>query len=189
MLELILPEDELFDEKTGEFIYFKREPVTLEHSLISLSKWEAHYKKPFISLTEKTPEETMYYISCMVIKHVSNINLVVHRLMKDRKLMGQIEAYIADPMCATTIQHRGPQGGRKEVITAEIIYYDMIALQIPKEYEKWHLNRLMTLIEVCSIKNNPDKKGSKMTRNEIYAQQDAINEANKARLAAMKAKK
>ena len=189
MLNLILPEEELFDDKTQEFIYFKPEPVTLEHSLISLSKWEAHYKKPFISTTEKTPEETMFYISCMVTKHVSNINLVVHRLCKNKNLMEQIEAYIADPMCATTIQHNGKQNGKKEVITAEIIYYDMIALQIPKEYEKWHLNRLMTLIEVCSIKNQPDSKKNKMTKDELYARQEAVNEANKARLAAMKANK
>lgn len=189
MLTLILPEEELFDDKTNEFIYFKPESVTLEHSLISLSKWEAYYKKPFISTTEKTSEETMYYISCMVTKHTSNINLVVHRLMKNEKLMRQIEAYIADPMCATTIQHNGKQVGKKEIITAEIIYYDMIALQIPKEYEKWHLNRLLTLIEVCSIKNNPDPKKNKMSKSEIYARQDAINEANKARLAAMKANK
>lgn len=188
MLELMLPEEELFDDKTQEFIYFKPEPVSLEHSLISLSKWEAHYHKPFISTAEKTPDETIYYISCMVIKHVSNINLVVHRLIKNKELMDKVHAYIADPMCATTIQHHGKQGGKKEIITAEIIYYDMIALQIPKEYEKWHLNRLMTLIEVCSIKNQPQGK-NQMSRNEIYAQQDAINEANQARLAAMKAAK
>lgn len=185
MLKLMLPEEELFDDKTETFINLKPEIVTLEHSLISLSKWEAHYKKPFLSETEKTPEETIYYIGCMLVGHTSNSNIVVHRIMKNKNLVEKVQAYIADPMCATTINHTGPdkQKKKREVVTAEIIYYDMIAMQIPKEYEKWHLNRLMTLIEVCSIKNAPP---SKMSQNEIYAKQKAINDANKARLAAAK---
>ena len=187
MLTLHLKEDELFDEKTSSFIPLKPETVNLEHSLISLSKWEAHFHKPFLTEIEKTPDETIYYLGCMVVGTVSNINMVVHRLMKDKNLMEKIHAYIMDPACATTIHHDNQKGRRKEIITAEVIYYDMIALQIPKEYEKWHLNRLMTLIEVCSIKNTP-QKNNKMSMNDVYAKQKAINEANKARLAAAKEK-
>ena len=187
MLTLHLKADELFDEKTSSFIPLKPETVNLEHSLISLSKWEAHFHKPFLTETEKTPDETIYYIGCMVVGTVSDINMVVHRIMRDKTIMDKIHAYIMDPACATTIHHDNKKGRHREIITAEIIYYDMIALQIPKEYEKWHLNRLMTLIEVCSIKNTP-QKNNKMSMNDVYAKQKAINEANKARMAAAKEK-
>ena len=185
MLTLHIKEDEIYDEKNNVFINLPAETVTLEHSLISLSKWEAHYHKPFLSDAEKTPEETIYYINCMLVGHVGNINMTMHRITKDKSLMDKIHQYIMDPACATTINHGNQKGKKKEVITAEIIYYDMIALQIPKEYEKWHLNRLMTLIEVCSIKNTP-KKNNSMSMNDVYAKQKQINEANKARLAAAK---
>ena len=185
MLTLHIKEEELYDEKSDTFINLKPETVSLEHSLISLSKWEAHYHKPFLSKAEKTPEETIYYIGCMLVGNVGNINLTVHRITKDKSLMDKIHAYIMDPACATTINHGKKKGRHEEVVTAEIIYYDMIALQIPKEYEKRHLNRLMTLIEVCSIKNSP-KKNNNMAMNDVYAKQRAINEANKARLAAAK---
>ena len=188
MLTLTLPEEESFDEVKNEFYYYPKVTIKLEHSLLSLSKWEQIYKKPFLTEAEKTPEETINYIRCMIIGPEANDPIVVRRIKSSNKVMQRIQKYIEDPMCATTIQDDGKGKGRREIITAEIIYYDMIALQIPLELEKWHLNRLLTLIRVCSIKNEPSKK-SKMSMNDVYARQDAINQANKARLAAMKAKK
>jgi hypothetical protein len=188
MLTLTLPEEENYDEVKNEFYTYPKVTLKLEHSLLSLSKWEQIYKKPFLTDGEKTPEETINYIRCMMIGPEANDPIVIRRLKNSPKIMDRIQKYIEDPMCATTIQNDGKGKQRREIITAEVIYYDMIALQIPLELEKWHLNRLLTLIQVCSIKNEPSKN-SKMSMNDVYAKQEAINKANKARIAAMKAKK
>lgn len=188
MLTLTLPEeDDFYDEVKNEFYNSPKVTIKLEHSLLSLSKWESIYKKPFLTETEKTPEETINYIRCMMIGPEANDPNVIRRIKTSPQIMERIQKYIEDPMCATTIQHDGKGKKRREIITAEVIYYDMIALQIPLELEKWHLNRLLTLIQVCSIKNEPSKN-SKMSMNDIYAKQDAINKANQARIAAMKHK-
>jgi hypothetical protein len=143
----------------------------LEHSLVSLSKWEARWKKPYLSVEKHTREEVIDYIRCMTI--TQNVKDEIYYVLTTQNLK-MVEDYIADPMTATTFQLEGGKKKRrnKEVITSELIYYWMVMYQIPFECEKWHLNRLMTLINICSIKNDPGKKRS---RSETLQQYAALN--------------
>lgn len=174
MLDIIIPETEYFDERTMEFVYSKEQKITLEHSLIAISKWEAKFEKPFLS-SDKSAIETLEYIKCMTL--TQNVKPEVYMHLTEQNIL-DIRAYIDAPMTATTFKKIERRGGKKEIITAELIYYWMIAFNIPVEFQKWHLNRLLTLIEVCARKNEPPKK---MSRREISAQHKAINEANRKR--------
>lgn len=163
MLELIIEPQEYSIEKSDGVYFFsvKRTVLQLEHSLLSLSKWESMYKKPFLVENEKSIRETIDYVKCMTIN--KNINPVVYELLNDRHIQ-KVNDYISDPHTATTFSSMDNKrrGGSSEIVTSELIYYWMVALQIPVKFETWHLNRLLTLIRICEIKNRPkDKKGSK----------------------------
>lgn len=159
-----------YNSKTKEFIYSHSKAVTLtlEHSLVSISKWESKWKTPFLSKTEMTTEETIDYIRCMTI--TQNVDPNVYRGIDD-KIIRQVNDYIKDPMTATWFKKEENSKGQSVIITSERIYYWMTALQIPPEYQKWHLNRLITLIRVCEIENRPKKK---MPRSETLAQYKAL---------------
>ena len=172
MLTIVIPETEEYDQRTETFIPRKKETLNLEHSLVSLSKWESKWKKPFLSDDPKTLEESIDYIRCMTINPVDPS--VYRRITQ--KMMQRINDYISDPMTATTFREDPNQRHSREIITAEIIYYWMVALQIPFECQKWHLNRLMVLIRVCNIKNTPPEK---MSRGDIYRQNAALNAARR----------
>lgn len=178
MLRIVIPADEWWDEQKEEFVRTGKEQVLqLEHSLISLSKWESKWHKPFLSKTPLTDEETIDYIRCMTL--TQNVNSEVYdRLTTDN--LRQIEEYINNPMTATTFSV-APSGKKpnREIITAEVIYYWMTTQNIPWECQKWHLNRLITLIRVCTIKNSPPTKRNKR---DIMAQNAAINAARKKQL-------
>lgn len=174
MLDLIIPGMEIYDEEKNEFQTTKETHLLLEHSLISLSKWESKWEKPFLS-SEKTTEETLDYVRCMTL--TQNVDPSVYFRI-DKGNLDKIANYIESPMTATKITRR--KGGRpnKEIVTAEIIYYWMVTLQIPFECQKWHLNKLLTLIEVCSIKNQPSKK---MSKSEILRSNRELNAARRAK--------
>ena len=174
MLDIIIPETEVFDEKTMSFTTFKEQKLTLEHSLIAVSKWESKFEKPFLS-SEKSSIETLEYIKCMTL--TQNVKPETYLRLSPQNVE-DIKAYIEAPMTATTFKKIERRGGKKEIITAELIYYWMIAFNIPFECQKWHLNKLLTLIEVCARKNETPKK---MSRREISAQHRAINKANRER--------
>lgn len=174
MIDIIIPGGERFDENTMEFVYSKEQKITLEHSLIAISKWESKYRKPFLS-SEKSAIETLDYIRCMTL--TQNVKPETYLRLTEQNIKN-IQAYIDSPMTATTFKKIERKGGNKEIITAELIYYWMIAFNIPVEFQKWHLNRLLTLIEICARKNEPPKK---MSRREISAQHRAINEINRKR--------
>ena len=177
MLQITIPGEELFDEEKQEFITLKEQTLQLEHSLISLSKWESKWCKVFLSKQEKTYEETIDYIRCMTI--TSNVNPDVYLRLTQANFR-EIEAYIAAPMTATYFpKETTGSRGSSEQITSELIYYWMVALNIPFECEKWHLNRLITLIRVCNIKNQPPKKMSKKDAASRYA---SLNAARRKRL-------
>ena len=175
MLHIKIPERELFDEKRQEFITIKGESLQLEHSLVSLSKWESTWCKPFLGKDKKTDEETIDYIRCMTINQ--NASSKVFEYLPG-SVYEQITNYINAPMTATWFNDRQTAKPSSETITSEIIYYWMIVQNIPMECQKWHLNRLLTLIRVCNIKNQPAKK---MGRNEMLANRKALNEARKAK--------
>ena len=160
MLRLTIPGSELYDEVRNEFVTVKPQTIDLEHSLISISKWETRWRKPFLS-SSKSREEILDYIKCMTI--TSNVSDDVYlRLSTDN--VKEINQYIDDPMTATTFataitERKGSSG--KEVITSELIYYWIISFNIPMECQKWHINRLLTLIKVCNIKSSPPEKVNK----------------------------
>lgn len=174
MLELIVGETELYNEEKDEFLYVEGTLLKLEHSLVSLSKWESKWLKPFLSKSKLTDEEILDYIRCMTI--TQNVSPEIYNNLSTKNIE-EINKYIENPMTATTISD-GSSNGRigGEQVTAEIIYYWMVALQIPIEFQKWHLNRLLTLIKVCNIKNQPPKK---MSQKEIMDRNRTINEARK----------
>ena len=177
MLRITIPAKEVWDERQEVFVVVEKEQtLQLEHSLVSLSKWESKWNKPFLSKLEKTDEETIDYIKCMTI--TQNVDPKLYDRLTSRNIK-DVKTYIEAPMTATTFMNEKVSGGVREIVTAELIYYWMIALNIPFECQKWHLNRLLTLIRVCNIKNQPPKKRSKR---EIMSRNMALNEARKKKL-------
>ena len=177
MLQLVIPlSPEGWDEKTEQFVEAKTQTLQLEHSLVSLSKWESKWEKPFLSKAEKSYEEILDYIKFMTIS--KNVNPEVYSRLTQSNIR-DINKYIEAPMTATTFSNDKNQAKNREVITAELIYYWMIALNIPFECQKWHLNRLLTLIRVCNIKNSPPRK---MSKKDIASRNAQLNAARKKRL-------
>ena len=177
MLQLVVPmEPEMWDEVNEVFIPPKTVTLQLEHSLVPLSKWESKWCKPFLSNKGLTDEESLDYIKCMVIS--KNVNPEVFDHFTKDNVKAVID-YINAPMTATTFSKESNGKTNKEVVTSELIYYWMIAYNIPSEYQKWHLNRLLTLIRVCGIKNAPPKK---MGKGEIMRNNAALNAARRAKL-------
>lgn len=176
MLKIVVPAcNQLWDEVNEQFISSPETVLELEHSLVSLSKWESKWCKPFINRDDKTYEEMIDYVRCMTLNS-NKVNDVVYSCLTDDNIK-EINEYIEAPMTATwfskgsqTSSHSGEQ------ITSELIYYWMIALQIPFECQKWHLNRLLTLVRVCNIKNQPDKK---MSKRDILNRNAALNAARR----------
>ena len=173
MLTITIPETELWDETREEYIYTKRQTLQLEHSLVSISKWEGKWCKPFLSSNDKTLEETIDYVKCMTV--TPNVKPEIYRCLSDENIE-EINKYIAAPMTATWFSEDKTARPSREVITSEIIYYWMVALNIPFECQKWHLNRLLTLIKVCDRKNQPPKK---MGKNAIMSRNAALNAARR----------
>lgn len=175
MLRIVVPIcPEGWDVKTETFVQPKFAVLELEHSLVSISDWESKWNKPFFSKNEKTDEETMDYIKCMTL--TENVDPDVYNHIT-KENVDEIYKYINASMTATTFS-KDQTGGKsnKEIITSEIIYYWMVSLNIPVEFQHWHINRLMTLIMVCNIKNSPKKK---MSKKDIAAHNAALNEARR----------
>lgn len=178
MLKITVPATQIgeeFDEKTSEFIPImtKQQTLQLEHSLVSLSKWEAKWRKPFLSKEKRTPEESIDYVRCMTL--TQNVDPSVYKAFTPQ-LLAEVSAYIDEPMTATVFPKRGNRQTSSEFITSELIYYWMVSYQIPFECQKWHLSRLLTLINVCNVKNAPQKK---MSRQEIMSRNRALNAARR----------
>lgn len=180
MLQITVPEQEYYDEEQNCFITKKSEVLTLEHSLISISRWESRWHVPFLKEArtkdqEKTKEQVIDYVRCMSINKPKDLD-IYNRLSS--KNLDDVNDYINDSHTATWFRDEKKSPNREQV-TSELIYYWMISMQIPFECQKWHLNRLLTLIRICSIKNQPKKK---MSRQEILAQNRALNEARRKQL-------
>ena len=176
MLQITIPAVEQWDENKQEFVYTREQTLQLEHSLVSLSKWESKWCKAFLTKQDKTVEETLDYIRCMTI--TQNVNPGVYRYLTNGNV-DEINRYIEAPMTATYFSDDGNSRTNNEQITAELIYYWMIALNIPLECQKWHLNRLLTLVRVCNIKNQPPQKRSKK---DIMSRNAALNAARRKQL-------
>lgn len=175
MLRITVPGIEKWDESKEVFVPATDQTLQLEHSLISLSKWESKWKKPFLTKNEKTYEETIDYIKCMTLNQ--NVDPEVYSRLTNENIQ-EINAYISDPMTATFFSDDKMPKSNREIVTSELIYYWMIALNIPDRFEKWHLNRLLTLVKVCNVKNQPPKKRSKR---ELMSRNAALNAARRKR--------
>lgn len=179
MLQVKIPESERFDSRTDTFITTKATTLQLEHSLVSIAKWESKWCKPFFGTgrpneAPKTAEETLDYIRCMTL--TQNVDPNVYEAIPI-DVIKQITEYIDAPMTATWFsEDKNGKKGSKEVITNELVYYWMISQNIPMECQKWHFNRLMTLIRVCGIKNAPPKK---MSKHDLLSRNAALNAARK----------
>ena len=177
MLSIHIKERELFDERTSEFITVKGSTLKLEHSLVSISKWESKWKIPFLSKEKKTKDQIDDYIRCMSVNGDPDLNLIASISSEDKN---RIIDYIEEKQTATRFSNLDDKRNiNSDVVTSELIYYWMIEYQIPHEYEKWHLSRLLTLIEICNRKNSTPKK---MSQAEIMARNKALNAERKARL-------
>lgn len=165
-----------WDEEKEEFVLPSVKVLNLEHSLISLSKWESKWCKPFLTKSEKSAEEILDYIKMMSV--TSDVHPEVWNNLTQENVR-DIRAYIDAPMTATTFSEDRNGRTNREIITSELIYYWMIALNIPFECQKWHLNRLLTLIRVCNIKNAPPKK---MSKRELMSRNAQLNAARRKQM-------
>ena len=176
MLPIVIQEQECWDEINEEFVPVKTHVLQLEHSLVSISKWEAKWKKPFLSREGHTREETIDYIRFMTI--TQNVNPVLYNLLTDEHIR-QVNAYIDDPMSATQISKQEGKGLAGRAITSEEIYASMVEFRVPAEFQKWHFNRLMMLLRVLSERSKPKKK---MRKGDVARRNRQLNAARKARL-------
>lgn len=176
MLRLKIAPTEMWDERKQEFVQTGERELMLEHSLVSLAKWESKWQKPFLDQKPKTGDEMLDYVRCMTI--TQNVSPETYSRLTAGN-MAEIEQYISRPMTATTFsaEQHGNRNGEKT--TAELIYYWMVTLSIPFECEKWHLNRLLALIRVCNLKNQPARKKSQRA---ILQENRALNAARRQRL-------
>lgn len=179
MLEIVVPSVELFDEATETFINTKETVLKLEHSLLSISKWESKWCKPFLPKDKddkRSPKELLDYVRCMTLN--SNVPKNVYNALSADHF-DKISEYINSPMTASSVNYyKSPTNGAREIVTSELIYYWMIVYQIPFECEKWHINRLLMLIRICNAKNDPKRMSSK----EVMSQNRALNRARRKAL-------
>lgn len=177
MLTIYVNPNEMYNDSKNEFLYFDGGILQLEHSLEAVRKWEARWHIPFLETDEKTYKQIRDYIRCMTLNPVKDPNIY---MFLTRKNIDDVVTYIKNPMTATwfsnTNNYKGGKQSAREKITAELIYYWMISLNIPHEYERWHLNQLMTLIKVITEKN---KKQEKRSPQEIARERQRLNEERK----------
>ena len=177
MLEIRVPGLEYYDENRDLFIQVEPATLTLEHSLLSISKWESKWHKPYLTKEKKTGKEIIDYIRCMTL--TQNVNPLIYNNLTEQNLQ-DILSYVEDPMTATTFTELVGNGKKNnQIITSELIYYWMLVYNIPFECQKWHINRLLTLIRVCNIKNEPKKN---MPRQEWLARQRELNAKRRSAL-------
>lgn len=176
MLRILVSGEEVYDEETQEFRTIGGTTIDMEHSLLTMSKWESKFQKPFLSQNEKSSEEVLTYIYMMILTPDVDEEIV---LQLSNENIEEIRNYIDSSQSATTFYEMNQRPGRKEVITSELVYYWMLSFNIPFECERWHLNRLFALIRICGIKNSTDKK---MSAKEAAAHNKALNDQRRAQL-------
>lgn len=173
MLELKVEGMEFFNDDTQEFYTVAPVTLRLEHSLVSVSKWESKWKTPFLSAKDLTIEQSRDYIKCMTINQ--HVDPLVYASLTNSH-METVNEYIKEERTATTFNERQIGPPNRQVITSELIYFWMAQYNIPFECQKWHLSRLLTLIRIASIKNAPDKK---MSKRAVMSKNASLNAARR----------
>lgn len=176
MMTLTFEDSEFFDENKSEFFSVKGQTIELEHSLVSVSKWEAKWKIPFLSREPKTKAQTIDYIRCMT--KTQHVNPLLYELITSEQIE-EVYRYMNDPMTATTISKPEGKGSTPKIITSEEIYASMVEFRVPEGYQKWHFNRLIILLRVLEERSKPKKK---MRKGDIARQRRSLNAARRARL-------
>ncbi len=176
MLRITIEGDESFNDTTQTFESTNDVVLDLEHSLISLSKWESKHQKPFLTPGEKSREEVFDYLKAMVVTPTTDLD-ALYRC--SHEVIGKIQVYIDSSQSATTFGTMPERRGPGEIITSELIYYWMVSFNIPFDCQYWHVNRLFSLIRICNIKNSKSKK---MPRHEIAQRNRELNAKRKADL-------
>lgn len=181
MLTITIPTGEQYDRATNRFYYVKGQTISLIHSLVSISKWEEKWHKAYLGPQEKTREEVLDYVRCMTV--TKNVDPELYNFLSTENV-DAINKYINDPHTATMMMSRGKNGsprpgGTKDVITAELIYFWMITYNIPVEFQKWHLNKLLALIDVCERKTSSGNNG--VGKGEMLRNRRALNKARHAK--------
>ena len=166
MLQIKVPGKEFWNSELQEFIYTKDITLHLKHSLVSLTRWEQHYKRRFLDDGPKNEEEYRFYIQCMTLN--KDVDPLVYTVLQEDDIK-KVTDYLHDSMTATTLPKQNNNRSNSEKLSSELIYYYMSALNIPFECEKWFLNNLIILISIASIKNNPQEKKSKPSWSSIRA--------------------
>lgn len=172
VLDLYVPGKEFWNSELQEFIYTKDITLHLKHSLVSLTRWEQHYKRRFLDDGPKNEEEYRFYIQCMTLN--KDVDPLVYKVLQEDDIK-KVTDYLHDSMTATTLPKQNNNRSNSEKLSSELIYYYMSALNIPFECEKWFLNNLIILISIASIKNNPQEKKSKPSWSSIRALNAARN--------------
>lgn len=172
VLDLYIPGKEFWNSELQEFIYTKNITLHLKHSLVSLTRWEQHYKRRFLDDGPKNEEEYRFYIQCMTLN--KDVDPLVYTVLQEDDIK-KVTDYLHDSMTATTLPKQNNNRSNSEKLSSELIYYYMSALNIPFECEKWFLNNLIILISIASIKNNPQEKKSKPSWSSIRALNAARN--------------
>lgn len=178
-IKITIPDQEYYDESKGEFINIKETSIVMEHSLVSISKWESKWHIPYLNNKEKTPEQALDYLRCMTI--TQNVDPEIYKYIPESEAI-RLKAYIEDPMTATTITKQEGRGASRKILTSEVLYFYMLSYNIPADFDKWHLNRLLTLIDVFNEENKPKKKMSKSQTISRYA---SLNAARRAKLGSL----
>ena len=172
VLDLYIPGKEFWNSELQEFLYTKDITLHLKHSLVSLTRWEQHYKRRFLDDGPKNEEEYRFYIQCMTLN--KDVDPLVYTVLQEDDIK-KVTDYLHDSMTATTLPKQNNNRSNSEKLSSELIYYYMSALNIPFECEKWFLNNLIILISIASIKNNPQEKKSKPSWSSIRALNAARN--------------
>lgn len=180
MFTIIIPKREFYNEDANEFIYVDGATLKLEHSLYSIASWESKWKKPFLDDKEKTIEETRDYIRCMTL-NIENIDDSIYECLTNDDI-SKIQEYIDDSQTATWFSKQSGSPPSREIITAEVIYYWMIAQNVPFECQYWHISRLITLLRVCNIKNAPKQK---IPKKQTASQYRSLNAMRRRQLGSM----
>jgi hypothetical protein len=175
MLTLNVEGDEFFDSEKQMFFYTKPSLINLEHSLISVAKWEAHWKKPYLPSWSapgmQGPVEELDYIRCMIIgKFEEHIPALIQQ-----NHLAEVRAYMLDSHTASVSHRIGKSETSKKTVTSELIYFWMIKFGIPFECEKWHFNRLLSLIDVCNLKEAELSGKNKMSAQESAEWRNQLN--------------
>lgn len=167
MLEIEVVLGESFDETTEKFVKSETVRLQLEHSLVSLSKWEAIHEKPFLSSQQRTDEETISYIKAMIVGSEPSPE-VFYKLLSDH--IDLIMKYVSAKATGTFLPEQPNNSSRREVITSEKIYYWMSKLNIDMSCERWHLNKLFSYLRLHAVLEGPKKKMTLEERRTLNAQ-------------------